>query len=121
MRPGCPRLEERLDTRLHRLLLDLRGALSRALSQSSDASRAVREIRSEGWTLYLVVDQQQEDGGGAALELTGKRPASQPPVFRIDGSDLTFLRSIGIDPTRSLRRRRLPGPDRPPGSGDSVS
>ena len=28
------------------------------------------------------------------------------PMFRIDGQDLTFLRSIGIDPTRRMRRRR---------------
>lgn len=94
-----------LEARLQRLLLELRGALARALSQSSDASRAVREIHSEGWSLYLVVDQRQDDGRGSALELTGESEPP-PPVFKIDGSDLTFLRSIGIDPTRKLRRRR---------------
>ncbi len=95
-----------MDAKLHRLLLDLRGALARALSSSSEANRAVRQIRRQGWSLYLVVDQQEDDGSGAALELTAEPPAAKAPVFKIDGQDLSFLRSIGIDPTRSLRRRR---------------
>jgi hypothetical protein len=80
--------------------------LARALSDSSEASRAVQEIRREGWSLYLVVDQQEDEGSGAALELTAKQAPADAPLFKIDGEDLTFLRSIGIDPTRSLRRRR---------------
>lgn len=84
----------------------MRGALARALSDSSEAGRAVREIRREGWSLYLVVDQKEDEGSGAALELTTKRSTAEAPVFKIDGQDLSFLRSIGIDPTRSLRRRR---------------
>ena len=96
-----------MDAKLHQLLTVLRGALARALSDSSEASRAVREIKRQGWSLYLVVDQQEDEGsGGAALELTAKRAAAEAPVFKIDGEDLTFLRSIGIDPTRSLRKRR---------------
>lgn len=66
----------------------------------------MRQIRRQGWSLYLVVDQQEDAGSGAALELTAKPPASEASVFKIDGKDLSFLRSIGIDPTRSLRRRR---------------
>jgi len=95
-----------LDAKLHELLLVLRGVLAGALSDSSEASRAVREIRREGWSLYLVLDQKEDEGSGAALELTAKRSTSEAPVFKIDGRDLTFLRSIGIDPTRSLRKRR---------------
>jgi len=95
-----------LDAKLHQLLLVLRGALARALSDSSEGGRAVREIKREGWSLYLVVDQQEDEGSGAALELTAKQPPAEAPVFKIDGQDLNFLRSIGIDPTRSLRKRR---------------
>ncbi len=95
-----------MDAKLHQLLLVLRGALARALSDSSEAGRAVREIKSEGWSLYLVVDQQEDEGSGAALELTTKKASVEAPVFKIDGQDLTFLRSIGIDPTRSLRKRK---------------
>ena len=53
-----------------------------------------------------MVDQQEEEGSGAALELTASKAAAEAPLFKIDGEDLTFLRSIGIDPTRSLRKRR---------------
>ncbi len=96
-----------MDAKLHQLLLVLRSALARALTDSAEASRAVQEIRDEGWSLYLVVDQQEEEGsGGAALELTAKKAPAEAPLFKIDGEDLTFLRSIGIDPTRSLRKRR---------------
>ena len=95
-----------MDAKLHQLLLVLRGALARALTDSPEASRAVQEIRKEGWSLYLVVDQQEDEGSGAALELTAKKEAAEAPLFQIDGEDLTFLRSIGIDPTRSLRKRR---------------
>ncbi len=98
-----------MDAKLHQLLLVLRGTLARALSDSSEASRALKEIRREGWSLYLVVDQHEDDGdegSGAALELTSRKAAAETPLFKIDGQDLTFLRSIGIDPTRSLRKRR---------------
>ncbi len=97
-----------MDAKLHQLLLILRGTLARALSDSSEASRAMQQIKRAGWSLYLVVDQQEdeESAGGAALELTTKRTPAEAPAFKIDGEDLTFLRSIGIDPTRSLRRRK---------------
>ncbi len=37
----------------------------------------------------------------------GGVPATGPdPAFQIDGRDLSFLRSIGIDPTRRLRRKK---------------
>lgn len=96
-----------MDAKLHRLLLILRGALARTLSSSSEAHEAVQEMKREGWSLYLVVDQQAEDdGAGTALQLTAGCPPAESPPFKIDGRDLTFLRSIGIDPTRSLRRKR---------------
>lgn len=34
------------------------------------------------------------------------RKPEREPQFRINGTDLSFLRSIGIDPTRRQRRRR---------------
>ena len=42
----------------------------------------------------------------AAPRFRSMRSGSTEPVFQIDGRDLSFLRSIGIDPTRRLRRRR---------------
>ena len=102
------RLERRpeLDAKLRRLLEDLRGALSKALSESTDVSRSMSRIRDEGWSLYLVVDRKSDDDTPEAFELSAAQPSRGKPVFRIDGRDLTFLKSIGIDPTRHLRRRR---------------
>jgi len=91
------------------MLRDLRRALSEAISESSEVSRTLRRIREEGYSLYLLVDCKRE-----LLDLEPTAPTAPPvprssggePVFQIDGRDLSFLRSIGIDPTRRLRRRR---------------
>ena len=57
--------------------------------------------------LYLLVDCKRESLDDEPLSLTAPRFRSgSEPVFQIDGRDLNFLRSIGIDPTRRLRRRR---------------
>lgn len=66
----------------------------------------MKKIRQQGWSLYLVVDQKQNDDTLEAFELSDSVAPSRKPVFRINGKDLSFLRSIGIDPTRRLRRRR---------------
>lgn len=94
--------------RLHQLLRELQTALGKVLGDSTEISQAVDRIREEGWSLYLVIDRESdEDGVREALELTTRGAGgSAEPVFRIDGRDLTFLRSVGIDPTRKLRRRR---------------
>jgi hypothetical protein len=63
-------------------------------------------IRQEGWSVYLVVDRKKEDETPEGIELSTPQVRSEEPVFRIDSSDLLFLNSIGIDPTRRCRRRR---------------
>jgi hypothetical protein len=75
----------------------------------------LRKIREEGYSLYLLVDCKRDSGDPEPLALT---PASRvatasrvgatttDPSFQINGRDLSFLKSIGIDPTRRLRRRR---------------
>jgi hypothetical protein len=100
------------------MLRDLRRALSEAISESSEVSRTLRKIREEGYSLYLLVDCKREGADGEPLALTPQDPAETPaaahrgaahrgePNFQIDGRDLSFLRSIGIDPTRRLRRSR---------------
>jgi hypothetical protein len=106
-----------LDDKLHQMLKDLRRALSDAISESSEVSQSLRKIRDEGYALYLLVDCKRESAEGEALAL---RPASRvagssravgavgtaEPTFQINVRDLSFLKSIGIDPTRRLRRRR---------------
>jgi hypothetical protein len=96
------------------MLRDLRRALSEAISESSEVSRTLRRIREEGYSLYLLVDCKREreiqddDPIPVAPTRTARasRSSGMEPTFQINGSDLSFLRSIGIDPTRQLRRRR---------------
>jgi hypothetical protein len=66
----------------------------------------MERIREEGWSVYLVVDRKKEDEVPEAFELTPDRRRQAKALFRIDGNDLSFLKSIGIDPTRKTRRRR---------------
>ena len=63
-------------------------------------------IRDEGWSVYLVVDRKNEDETPEGFELTTGMGAEQDPSFRIDSQDLSFLKALGIDPTRRIRRRR---------------
>ncbi len=95
------------------MLRDLRRALSEAISESTEVSRTLRKIREEGYSLYLLVDCKREGVEGEHLALTPSAGQGQSvsqgqgePNFQINGRDLSFLRSIGIDPTRRLRRRR---------------
>lgn len=88
------------------MLRDFGRALSEAISDSSEASRKLREIRDEGYSLYLLLDGNREDEGGEAPAAAGRALTAGDPTFRINGKDLSFLRSIGIDPTRRLKRRR---------------
>jgi hypothetical protein len=102
------RRNNKLDDKLHSMLRDLRRALSEAISESSEINRTLRRIREEGYALYLLVDCKREVEDPEAVALTAPRwPTSGEPAFQIDGRDLNFLKSIGIDPTRRLRRRRV--------------
>jgi hypothetical protein len=100
--------DSELDDKLHQMLRELRRALSEAISDSAEVNRTLRKIREEGYALYLLVDCKRESLDDEPLSLTAPRfrSGSGEPVFQIDGRDLNFLRSIGIDPTRRLRRRR---------------
>lgn len=99
----------KLDDKLHQMLRDLRRALSEAISESTEVSRTLRKIREEGYSLYLLVDCKREANELEQLTFSpaARTSSSGEPVFQIDGRDLSFLRSIGIDPTRRLRRRRV--------------
>lgn len=91
------------------MLRDLRRALSEAISESSDVSRTLRRIREEGYSLYLLVDCKRDAfGDDDPLPVAARRRGEREPEFQINGTDLHFLRSIGIDPTRRTRRRRPP-------------
>ena len=100
--------ENSLDDRMRVLLRDLSRALFEAISDSHDVHRSLRQLRNEGYRLQLLVDCKPTPASPApataAVEPEAARPLPEP-AFRIDGEDLSFLRSIGIDPTRRRRRR----------------
>jgi len=106
----------KLDQGMHRMLRDFGRALSEAISESSEASEKLREIRDRGYSLYLLLDGARSERLAAAaappdaLERPAvrapRRPRPAEPQFRINGEDLSFLRSVGIDPTRRHRGRR---------------
>lgn len=99
-------MNEPMNERIRQLVDELRGAVSQALVDSVDVDQALRNIRQEGWSLYLVVDRKRGDEELEAYEIATDAPVQGEAVFRIDASDLDFLRSIGIDPTRRTRQRR---------------
>ena len=100
-------MDKKPNAHIRRLMSDLRLSLSRVFTESTEVNRVLHRIRDQGWSLYLVVDKSDSGMDPSAVELPAERLAPEPdPSFRIDGRDLKFLRSVGIDPTRTLRRRR---------------
>jgi hypothetical protein len=121
---------EALDDKLRQMLRDLSRALYEAISDSSEVGESLRRIRREGYTLHLLLDCKRDERDERAERVEREVPARgaaeralpdplavaaeiEPaaPSFRIDGKDLLFLRSIGIDPTRRRRRRPRPALD----------
>src|SRR6185369_322826 len=97
-----------LNERLQNMLSEFRKALYEAISDSTDVHRTWRQLRDEGYSLYLLVDCKKQEEKERERELPaerGKLPQGvQEAVFQINGQDLSFLKSIGIDPTRRRRR-----------------
>lgn len=88
------------------------------MSESTEVGEKLRLIRQEGYSVYLLLDCKKDGEDGCTLEpAIAPEPERAPPArqlsagkstFRINGTDLSFLKSIGIDPTRRGRRRRGP-------------
>ncbi len=94
-----------MNDQMKQLVETLRGAVSQALGDSLEVDQALRRIREQGWSLYLVVDRKRQGEALNAYEIACGKSLQSKARFRIDSSDLNFLRSIGIDPTRRTRRR----------------
>lgn len=96
-----------VDDQLRNLLAELSRSLYEALAESPEVGRKLDKIRQEGYSVYLLVDGNRR-GESKALTPPALPARDREPEFRIDLQDLQFLRSIGIDPTRRLKRRRSP-------------
>jgi len=116
-----------LDEKVRAYLRELGAALNEAVSSSEKVHEILGKMKAEGYGVYLVLDAT------VALEKRGRRSSAALPsirrgalqaaraaedgdgsttveraVFQINVKDLSFLRSVGIDPTRPIRSRRRP-------------
>ncbi len=77
------------------------------MAESPEVHDRLEAIRREGYTLNLFLDckKSEDDDDGGVDETSSTRRPLPPPTFRINGRDLAFLRSLGIDPTRRTHSR----------------
>lgn len=90
-----------MDDRTQRRLTELREALFEAISTSEAVHEVWIALQEEGYSLYLLLESSELETSEAD-PTTGEAIAEpvRDPVFQINGEDLSFLRSVGIDPTR---------------------
>jgi hypothetical protein len=73
----------------------------RAASRTAEAGGRSRAPRSSRRSLALVRGDERDERDEAGSP-------EERAAFRINLRDLRFLRSVGIDPTRKVRTRRVP-------------
>lgn len=111
--------ERTVDDRLKQLLRELGDAINQSVSSSSEVNQKIQKIRDQGYDLFVFLDAtiglgSTDESAGEPVVESGpmrqiKQPLALPGVesqFRINVSDLAFLRSVGIDPTRKVRPPR---------------
>jgi hypothetical protein len=105
-----------LNDHLREMLKELGQAINESISGSGRVHDSIQRIRDEGYNLYMVLDAKvgvnRRDGRSGSRSRGGghrrEAPAAEErAAFRINVKDLRFLKSVGIDPTRKVRNRRL--------------
>jgi hypothetical protein len=111
-----------LSDHLREMLKELGQAINESISGSGRVHDSIQRIRDEGYNLYMVLDAKvgvnkrevrlTRARRGTARELEPVEPeeiqsSEERAAFRINLKDLRFLRSVGIDPTRKVRKRRV--------------
>lgn len=92
---------------LRQKMQDLGKALAKAMASSPEVGDALRRIQDEGFSLSMGISHESDRNTITQVQIGTKTvPPPPEPVFKLDGSDVSFLRSMRIDPTRSVRRRR---------------
>jgi hypothetical protein len=110
-----------LSDHLREMLKELGQAINESISGSGRVHDSIQRIRDEGYNLYMVLDAKVgvnkrearltrvRRGAARVLEPEDSdetQTAEERAAFRINLKDLRFLRSVGIDPTRKVRKRR---------------
>jgi len=76
------------------------------MADSPAVKESLQRIEAAGYAVHLAVDcEQDSETARRRVALTAPRRVAEPS-FKINTLDLSFLRSIGIDPTRKRRSRR---------------
>jgi hypothetical protein len=108
-----------LDDRLKELLKQLGDAINESITASSSVNQRIQKIRDEGYNLYVFLDATIGLGKNGEKLLPAPRKIAQLPApegteiqFRINFEDLTFLRALGIDPTRKVKSSKRGDPNR---------
>jgi hypothetical protein len=106
-----------LNDHLRQMLKELGRAINESISGSGRVHDSIQRIRDEGYNLYMVLDakvgvnrrEPKKARRLAAAPAERSRDEGQATAdrasFRINVKDLRFLKSVGIDPTRKVRRR----------------
>jgi hypothetical protein len=123
-----------LDEKLRAYLRELGTALNQAVSASEAVHEILAKVRAEGYDAYLILDAtvaldrrgrrsqaalpsirrgglaspRRDEGATEGAGSAGGSGSQESAVFQINVKDLSFLRSVGIDPTRPIRARRRP-------------
>jgi hypothetical protein len=92
-----------IDEKLRILLQDIGRALASAMAENAERDGALSESQKEEYLLVLGLHGEAAPSSAAA---PAKRRPEPEPEFRMNTRDVAFLKSIGIDPTRRVRRRR---------------
>ena len=106
-----------LSDHLRAMLKELGQAINESISGSGRVHESIQKIRDEGYNLYMVLDAKvgvkREAKAGrsrrtiAAADPEERESTGQRAAFRINLKDLRFLKSLGIDPTRKVRARKV--------------
>ena len=108
-----------LSDHLREMLKELGQAINESISGSGRVHDSIQRIRDEGYNLYMVLDAKvgvnrrearstrTRRGATASAEEPEDAPVSERAAFRINLKDLRLLKSLGIDPTRKVRNRKV--------------
>jgi hypothetical protein len=108
-----------LSDHLRAMLKELGQAINESISGSGRVHDSIQKIRDEGYNLYMVLDAKvgvnKREGRSRSRRATLAAVAAdegagetERAAFRINLKDLRFLKSLGIDPTRKVRNRKVP-------------